>query len=82
MNQSEAHQLWAMLGSEGKAPTELTQASHVLPSYSVGHRAVDRPPRAAVLPGPVPPRRALQAGPGAIRRRQDALPSRPRHSRP
>ena len=25
-----------MLGAEGKAPTELTQASHVLPSYSVG----------------------------------------------
>ena len=36
MNQSEAYQLWAMLGAEGKAPTELTQASHVLPSYSVG----------------------------------------------
>lgn len=36
MNQSEAIQLWAMLGAEGKAPTELTQASHVLPSYSVG----------------------------------------------
>ena len=36
MNQGEAHQLWAMLGAEGKAPTELTQASHVLPSYSVG----------------------------------------------
>lgn len=36
MNQNEAHQLWAMLGAEGKAPTELTQASHVLPSYSVG----------------------------------------------
>ena len=36
MNQSEALQLWAMLGAEGKAPTELTQASHVLPSYSVG----------------------------------------------
>ena len=36
MNRSEAHQLWAMLGAEGKAPTELTQASHVLPSYSVG----------------------------------------------
>ena len=36
MNQSEAHQLWAMLGAEGKAPTELTHASHVLPSYSVG----------------------------------------------
>ena len=36
MNRSEAHQLWAMLGAEGKAPTELTRASHVLPSYSVG----------------------------------------------
>ena len=36
MNQSEAIQLWAMLGAEGKAPTELTQASQVLPSYSVG----------------------------------------------
>ena len=36
MNQNEALQLWAMLGAEGKAPTELTQASHVLPSYSVG----------------------------------------------
>ncbi|MCY4559416.1 MAG: DUF2791 family P-loop domain-containing protein [Chloroflexi bacterium] len=36
MNHSEALQLWAMLGSEGKAPTELTQASYVLPSYSVG----------------------------------------------
>ena len=36
MNQSEAIQLWAMLGAEGKAPTELTHASHVLPSYSVG----------------------------------------------
>ena len=36
MKQSEAYQLWAMLGAEGKAPTELTQASLVLPSYSVG----------------------------------------------
>ena len=36
MNHSEALQIWAMLGSEGKAPTELTQASYVLPSYSVG----------------------------------------------
>ena len=32
MNHSEALQIWAMLGSEGKAPTELTQASYVLPS--------------------------------------------------
>ena len=36
MNQNEAAQLWATLGAEGKAPTELTHASHVLPSYSVG----------------------------------------------
>ena len=36
MNQSEALQLWAMLGAEGKAPTELVHAAHVLPSYSVG----------------------------------------------
>ena len=36
MNHSEALHVWAMLGSEGKAPTELTQASYVLPSYSVG----------------------------------------------
>ena len=36
MNKSEAYQLWAILGAEGKSPTELTQASHVLPSYSVG----------------------------------------------
>lgn len=36
MNQNEAFELWAMLGAEGKAPTELTQASQVLPSYSVG----------------------------------------------
>ncbi len=36
MKQNEALQLWATLGEEGKAPTELTQASHVLPSYSVG----------------------------------------------
>ena len=35
MNQSEAHQLWATLGSEGKAPTELTQASQVLPSSTL-----------------------------------------------
>ena len=36
MNRSEAFQLWALLGAEGKAPMELTQASHVLPSYSAG----------------------------------------------
>lgn len=36
MNPSEALDLWAVLGTEGKAPTELTHASQVLPSYSVG----------------------------------------------
>ena len=36
MNDSEAVQLWARLGSEGKAPTELSVAAHVLPSYTVG----------------------------------------------
>ena len=35
MTENEALQLWATLGEEGKAPTELTRASHVLPSYSV-----------------------------------------------
>jgi BREX system ATP-binding protein BrxC/D len=33
---AEAQQLWASLGEEGKAPTELTRASHLLPAYSVG----------------------------------------------
>lgn len=32
---TDAAQLWATLGAEGKAPTELLRASHVLPSYSV-----------------------------------------------
>ena len=36
MNDSEAVQLWGRLGSEGKAPTELSVAAHVLPSYTVG----------------------------------------------
>lgn len=36
MNQSEAKQHWAMLGTEGKAPTDLAHASRVLPIYSVG----------------------------------------------
>ena len=36
LNKSEAHQLWAALGAEGKAPTELTRATHLLPAYSVG----------------------------------------------
>lgn len=35
MTKNEAAQLWATLGEEGKAPTELTRALHVLPSYSV-----------------------------------------------
>lgn len=36
MNQNDAIQLWAELGAQGKAPTELTRASHTLPSYTVG----------------------------------------------
>jgi hypothetical protein len=36
MTTDEAAQLWATLAEEGKAPTELIHASHVLPSYSVG----------------------------------------------
>ena len=36
MNENEAIQLWATLGAEGKSPTELTRASQVLPSYTVG----------------------------------------------
>ena len=36
MNDSEAVQLWGRLGSEGKAPSELSVAAHVLPSYTVG----------------------------------------------
>jgi P-loop Domain of unknown function (DUF2791) len=35
MTENEANQLWATLGEEGKAPTELSRASRVLPSYSV-----------------------------------------------
>ena len=35
MSENEAAQLWATLGEEGKAPTELIRASQVLPSYSV-----------------------------------------------
>ena len=36
MNENEAGQLWATLGAEAKSPTELSRASQVLPSYSVG----------------------------------------------
>ena len=35
ITKNQAVQLWATLGEEGKAPTELISASHVLPSYSV-----------------------------------------------
>ena len=36
MNESQAYQLWEKLGAEGKAPTELTNASLVLSSYTAG----------------------------------------------
>ena len=36
MNQNDAMQLWATLGEEGKAPTEITRASYTLSSYTVG----------------------------------------------
>ena len=36
MNQGDAMELWATLGAEGKAPTEITYASQVLPNYTVG----------------------------------------------
>ena len=36
MNQGDAMELWATLGEEGKAPTEITYASQVLPNYTVG----------------------------------------------
>lgn len=36
MNQGDAKELWATLGAEGKAPTEITYASQVLPNYTVG----------------------------------------------
>ena len=36
MNQNQAIQLWAKLSEEGKAPTELMEASRVLPSYTAG----------------------------------------------
>ncbi len=35
MTRDEAAELWAKLGAEGKAISEVTRASHVLPSYSV-----------------------------------------------
>lgn len=36
LERSEALQLWAVLGTEGKAPTELGSARQVIPAYSVG----------------------------------------------
>ena len=43
LSQSDAHQLWAALGAEGKAPTELARATQLLPAYSVGvEQWVDR----------------------------------------
>ena len=36
MNKSDAIQLWATLGAEGKAQPELTRAAHTLSSYTVG----------------------------------------------
>lgn len=36
MNENEARQIWAQLGEEGKAPTELARAARVLPNYTVG----------------------------------------------
>jgi hypothetical protein len=36
LSQTEAQQLWATLGEEGKSPAELTRATYLLPAYSVG----------------------------------------------
>ncbi len=36
VNEREARQIWAQLGAEGKAPTELARAARVLPDYTVG----------------------------------------------
>lgn len=36
MNEDDARKLWARLGEEGKAPTELASAAHVLPNYTAG----------------------------------------------
>ena len=36
MNEREARQIWAQLGEEGKAPTELARAARVLPGYTAG----------------------------------------------
>ena len=43
LNEIQANQLWARLASEGKAPTELNNASLVLSSYTAGIRPwIDR----------------------------------------
>lgn len=36
MNEGEARQIWALLGAQGKAPTEITRAARVLPDYTAG----------------------------------------------
>lgn len=36
MDQNDAIELWSKLGEEGKAPTDLTQATRSLPTYTVG----------------------------------------------
>lgn len=36
MDQNDAIELWSKLGAEGKAPTDLTQATRSLPTYTVG----------------------------------------------
>ena len=36
VNEREAQRIWAQLGEEGKAPTELVRARNVLPDYTVG----------------------------------------------
>ena len=43
LSQTEAQQLWATLGEEGKSPAELTRATYLLPAYSVGvEKWIDR----------------------------------------
>lgn len=36
MDQKEANEVWARLAEHGTAPTEITRAAHVLPSYTAG----------------------------------------------
>ena len=43
MEENDAVQLWASLGEEGKAPTELNHAAQILPIYTVGFEGwIDR----------------------------------------